>query len=63
MVAGGAVTIAPEALPSDAGYGGWRLTAVGHGSAVVSSTGRPACRAGELCAAFVVLFRVTINVP
>ena len=62
-VAGGAVTIAPEALPTDAGYQGWRLTAVAPGSVVVTATGRQTCRAGELCAAFVVLFRVTINVP
>ncbi|HWD71421.1 MAG TPA: hypothetical protein VG779_02740 [Actinomycetota bacterium] len=57
------VALAPEALPTGAGYEAWRITATGHGTAVIESTGSPICPPGHVCAQYVVLFRVTLVVP
>jgi hypothetical protein len=55
------VVLTPEAVSSD-GSQTWRITPTGRGSTVVESTGGPPCQPGQLCAQFVVLFRVTIVV-
>ena len=57
------VALAPEALPTGAGYEAWKVTATGHGTAVIESTGSPICPPGHVCAQYVVLFRVTLVVP
>ncbi len=57
------VALAPEALPTGAGYEAWKITATGHGTAVIESTGSPVCPPGHVCAQYVVLFRVTLVVP
>jgi hypothetical protein len=57
------VALAPEALPTGAGYEAWKITPTGHGTAVIESTGSPICPPGHVCAQYVVLFRVTLVVP
>ena len=57
------VALAPEVLPSGAGYEAWKITATGHGTAVIESTGSPICPPDHVCAQYVVLFRVTLVVP
>jgi hypothetical protein len=57
------VALAPEAVPTGTGYEAWKITASGHGTAVVESTGAPICPPGHVCAQYVVLFRVTLVVP
>ena len=57
------VALVPEALPTGAGYEAWKITATGHGTAVIESTGSPVCPPGHVCAQYVVLFRVTLVVP
>jgi hypothetical protein len=57
------VALAPEALSTGAGYEAWKITATGHGTAVIESTGSPICPPGHVCAQYVVLFRVTLVVP
>jgi len=57
------VALTPEALPTSAGYEAWKITATGHGTAVIESTGSPICPPGHVCAQYVVLFRVSLVVP
>jgi hypothetical protein len=57
------VAFTPETVPTGAGYGAWKITASGHGTAVIESTGAPICPPGHVCAQYVVLFRVTLVVP
>jgi hypothetical protein len=57
------VALTPESLPTGAGYEAWKITATGHGTAVIESTGAPVCPPGHVCAQYVVLFRVTLVVP
>src|SRR5438552_4726039 len=54
------VALAPEPLPTGAGYEAWKITATGHGTAVIESTGSPVCPPGHVCAQYVVLFRVIV---
>jgi hypothetical protein len=57
------VALTPEAVPTGAGYEAWTITATGHGTAVIDSTGAPICPPGHVCAQYVVLFRVILVVP
>ncbi len=57
------VALAPETLPTGSGYEAWKITATGHGTAVIESTGSPVCPPGHVCAQYVVLFRVIVVVP
>ena len=57
------VALAAETLPTGTGYEAWKITATGHGTAVIESTGSPICPPGHVCAQYVVLFRVTLVVP
>jgi hypothetical protein len=57
------VALAPESVPTDAGYHAWKVTTTGHGAAVIESTGAPVCPPGQMCAQYVILFRVAVVVP
>ena len=57
------VALTSEAVPTGAGYEAWKITATGHGTAVIESTGAPICPPGHVCAQYVVLFRVILVVP
>ena len=56
------VALAAETLPTGTGYEAWKITATGHGTAVIESTGSPICPPEHVCAQYVVLFRVILVV-
>lgn len=57
------LVVTRETLFPDPGYSAWRVTAAGRGTSTLQSTGLPICGPGQMCAQFVLLFRVTILVP
>lgn len=61
--ASGPLSVAPVSLAADAGYQAWRIVAANHGTLVIESSGGMACQPNQMCAQFLLLFRVTIVVP